>query len=510
MFASINGITRGPTIFGIAAFTIISALSSLQLRAQPVSTLAYPAQSDNAKTEPPVLELKPASEPIPAMKYRLWPDRMAMQPGNAMVRFQRAVLLLSQESRENPQVSTEFWEKWNGWIELPVSELPTEDVRKALEKYRLVLREMHNGRLLVESSYNLPVDQIKGLETVEILLPEFQEMRSLARLLQLEIRLAIAEERYDDAITSLQTGFRLGEATGQAIDYLIARLVGLAINGIMLGEVENLMLAEGSPNLYWAIACLPPSISEIQESIQFEASIMSRVFTSLENLPESNLSPQVWEERATQVLMDLQKVQSYGVTDDESLKAKSKLLAAFAVISLAGSSKATLIDSGMSADAVDAMSPAEAVVRATSYTMRVIQDNFVKYTYLPAVVEGDYLVKAENEISVSRGTNQSIGNLATVMAGLLLPAIRAAGDAGKRSEQAIARLTTIEAIRHHVALYGEVPAKLSELKSLPAWPDPISGRNSFGYEKTGPKSAKLSRAPRWNGDEETTFIVNFQ
>ena len=493
--------------FALFASIFFTTMSSTVNAWQITSTTKSP--ETEASEEIPVLHLTPAAEPTPALRYRFWPDRMKLRPGNAMVRFQRAGILRTENASANTQEAKQFWDQWNLWIEMPLAELPIEEVRDSLKNFQPVLRELHAGRLARDSYYDLPVEQIRGLETIELLLPEFQGMRSLARILQLEIRLAIIEGRIDDAIQALQTGFRLGEATGQANDYLVVRLIGFAISGIMLGEVENLMQAENCPNLYWALASLPSSTSEIVESLQFEASIMSRIFNSLEDLPGEGEEPEVWEQMALDILGDMQQLQSYGYDQQENTETKSRLLAAVAIVALSDYSRTRLLKSGWEEKSVAAISPAEAVVRATALSLQEIQDNFAKWTYLPAGIRGDYLGTAEKTLDTLGKNGQPLGDLSVIMARLVLPAMQTANAASLRTQQSIARLATIEAIRHHVSRTGAVPDKLQQLDALPAWPDPFTEK-AISYEKLGPKSAKLIGAPRWNGDTENMVILSFE
>src|SRR6056297_3474468 len=372
---------RWKVFLGAAAMVAMAGwLAIPPASAQPaVSSLqGSPAEASQAP-EIPVLRMRPAAEPVPALQYRLWPGRLELTPGNAFVRFQRAVLLMAQGGRDQSAATKDFWTKWDEFLELPPADLPAEDVRSALMFYRLALKEAHSARLLKDTEYGLPVEEFRGLEMIEILLPEFQEMRALARILQLEIRLAIAEQRFDDALKTLQVGFRLGESTGQAIDFLVARLVGLAISGLMLNEVEDLIQADDCPNLYWALASLPPSTSEVLESIQFEANIISRVFSSLDKLPPPGLPAEVWEERAISLFSDLQIVQAYDGAPNEARMVNARLLAGAAIVGLSDYSRRKLLEAGVDSGVVEAMSPAEAMVRATARSIRVIQDDFLKW-----------------------------------------------------------------------------------------------------------------------------------
>jgi len=277
---------------------------------------------------------------------------------------------------------------------------------------------------------------------------------------------------------------------------------------VMLGEVENLIQAGNSPNLYWALASLPPSTSEVLESIRFEASFMSRIFTAFHQLPPPGLPAEVWEERAIQLFLDLQYLQSLNDASQENRAVNARLLAGLAIVGLADYSRGTLRDAGMDPQTVEAMSPAEAMVRATARSIQVIQDDFVKWSYVPAEVRDDYWKEAESRLNTSRGKRQPVADLGRIMANLLLPAMQSADAAGTRTQQTIARLVTIEAIRDYVAKQGQVPQRLDQLKDLPAWPDPYTGE-PFGYERIDDRSAKLTRTERWSDDPEVTVILKF-
>jgi hypothetical protein len=129
------------------------------------------------------------------------------------------------------------------------------------------------------------------------MLPELQQMRELARLLQIDIRLALAEERHDDALRGIQAGIRLGEVAGSATPVIIGRLVGIAIHGVMLEQVRTAIATPNAPNYYWALATLPESLWDMRGAIEFELNAMPRLLTSVRTLPDEALEPSAWRER---------------------------------------------------------------------------------------------------------------------------------------------------------------------------------------------------------------------
>jgi hypothetical protein len=461
-------------------------------------------QDAASEADVPVLQLTPAKEPSPALKYRFWPSQFELEPGNAFVRFQRAVLLMVEAEQQQPQGEESLWLKYES-----VEAIPPEEIRSHLADFESALSEVRAGARLAEADYELGIDRLRGAEVVEFLLPEFQRMRGLARLLDLKVRLALAENRVEDAIETIRVGLRLGEATNQAADLLITRLVGLAINGIMLGDIEQVMERSDSPNLYWALATIPESAWEITPAVQFEASILDRVFPGLTQLPEDSADPAFWRRQVQEILSGLRGVQG-GEDESEGSLAQTKLLAGFAIVGLAESSRNQLIAAGFDPDKVKGMTPAEAVVRATRRAMREVQDDLSKWAYLPRSlmdVRGEKLERS-GDFQQRLADQQILADFATVLAGLLMPAVNAAERAGLRTQQQVYRLITIEAIRDHVARTGALPDSLDELEVLPAWPDPFTGEH-FGYRKLSDSRAEMTKTPSYSNDPNTTVILQF-
>ena len=111
--------------------------------------------------------------------------------------------------------------------------------------------------------------ELRGPETVEFLLPEFQSSRELARMLALRTRLAIAEHRYDDAIEFMRQQYRLGHDVAKE-PFLVCGLIGIAIDGIANGTIIELMANPDSPNMYWALTELPQPAIDLQSAVRFE------------------------------------------------------------------------------------------------------------------------------------------------------------------------------------------------------------------------------------------------
>lgn len=356
-----------------------------------------------------------------------------------------------------------------------------------------------------ESDYDLRVDELRGMGALQLRLPEVQNSRELARLLALEARLALAEGRFEDAIATLRTGVRLGDSVGAAGDLLIIKLVSIAITGMMLEQVEKASHLPGAPNLYWALATIPESTYEVRNAIEFESSFVSRVFPALTDLPRQSTDASDWRERLVSTIQGLSELNSSPTSPKKDVSPSVRLFSGLAILGLAEHSRHQLIADNDDAETVEGMSPAEAVVRATAMSVERIEHNAVKWVLLPDSLREKAMERSEDFIEQQFDSGFP-SDLASTMAGLLLPAAQAAESAEHRTARVIARLATVEAIRDYAATHEQLPESLEELTNLPAWPDPLS-RKPFGYTRSSPTEARLTSTPSHPGDEKADVIL---
>lgn len=118
----------------------------------------------------------------------------------------------------------------------------------------------------------------------------------------------------------------------------------------------------------------------------------------------------------------------------------------------------------------------------------------------------EYVQRSEAEMAALNTSEGQFNNLASTLAGMLLPAVTAAERAGRRTRQTIARLATVEAIRDHAARHGQLPQSLNELSQLPAWPDPFTQR-PFGYERNSETRAVLRSEPAYRDDPNAVIVL---
>ncbi len=115
-----------------------------------------------------------------------------------------------------------------------------------------------------------------------MLLPEVQQIRSLARALQVRFRAEIAQARFDDAIRTAKTMFAISRHLGEH-PTLIGDLVGMAIAAMAIGPLEEMLEQPGCPNLYWALTNLPSPLIPLDKGMDGERVMHQWVFRDLDD-----------------------------------------------------------------------------------------------------------------------------------------------------------------------------------------------------------------------------------
>lgn len=459
------------------------------------------AKKENASSAGKVLTVHAAAPPDPILRYRMWPAPEHRIRDNANTIVNRAVILTLQVP---PKSRSDLADRFSEWSEMPIDELPIDDVQKVLAQYHTALSELGRVENVMMIEYDIQLDQLSAPEMIATVLPEFQEMRHLARLLGLRARVAIAESRWDDAVRDCRIGFRLAEICGYSTDFLVGRLVGFAISGTIFGVIEEAVQQPDCPNLYWAIASLPEHrLFETRDSIEFESVPMSRVFDSIGTLPKEPIGAVAAREKIRRLIREASET-TFSMTSRPNTSS-AELAAGMYVVTLADPSRDLLAATKEWGERAYDLSAAEAVLRATQLKFTRLRDHWVAWSFLPPDAWG--ATRDEWQKHFLQPAPQA--DLLISLINSLVPAVDAARNAGRRTEQQRNWLATIEALRMHAAENGELPTSLDNLRPVPAWQDAIALK-PFGYQRSAPNRAALIRAPRFRGDTETTFTVELK
>ena len=430
------------------------------------------------------LSVTPAGEPVPALKHRLMLREIDLRQGNAAPYYYRTLLGVPAARKATTDRFGDEYHVWYSTADVSLDELPLEKVREAVGFWSGSV--MHNLRTAAqrrECNWEWNLEEVRGLELIQFLLEEIQECRSLSRALMLQVRLALAENRTADAIDVLRLNFQLSRDVARE-PLLICDLVGIAIASMGNLKVIELIAQPGSPNLYWALTELPRPLIDIRDTIRAEMSLGLRTFPFILDAETAEHSPQEWSRLLAQALIDSQSLMSnsMGVPDDQMTLVRAGVagMALFAY----PHAKQRLIDGGMDPAQVENMPVGKVIAIDSLHEYRRIADDLEKWHYIPYRT-----MRSRNPPDPLHDQGRHAATVLTsgygyTLAATLLPAIRAARSAEERLLWQMDGIRTVEAVRMHAAVTGQLPRSLSEIEIVPVPENPATGE-PFDYTLAG-------------------------
>lgn len=447
-----------------------AALTLLQSDEPLGSTMTLEQMQQRSKSASTVMmedihPVEPAGEPVPAMKYRLYPARWQLQSGSALMHYNRAVISLLQLPAD---LRSKFYsEEWR----LGIGDNPRpsqEELGKALQPLDFIFAELHQLALSEDFSWDHRLRHLSGIEIYTYNLNDVQEVRGLGYLLQVRVRHQLLQADFEGAISSIADGIRLAEFVGQG-ESLIQKLVGFAIQAMMQQSMLQAIETPGCPNLYWAMASIPRPLNEVGESISWELNNFSLVLPAL---AEAETADWTAEQAAARWQRTVDDLMALGF-EDSGVAARSAV-AAIAVTQV-DRAKQHLLDRGVSDERVSAMPGLQAVLAMTAWELRNFGDHLEKASLLPPMERRKLLVQEQQALQSFQTANRT-SSLTAIISGLLFFPVANAAEAEIRRGMELHRLLTLEAIRMHVDANGQLPANLKDVQDPPAFPDPYTGQ----------------------------------
>lgn len=486
------------------------ALIALATAWGPLAALAQPPPAP----QPTVITIRPAAEPVPALKYRLVPERSRLVRGNAAIFYHRAIHLLTlkrphlagkekgQPGGNSGPVGESAIVQWSSGS---ISEIPREEARKQLEPFQGVLKEIELGaqRLTCDWEYD------QRDEGFTLLIPEIQEMRSLARLVAVRTRLAVLDGNTDEAMRWIEIGLVMGRHVSQG-PIVIQALVGIAICNLMEHCLEELIDTPGTPSLYWAFADRPRPFIDMRTAMEGERYLLEKEIPELNELDRGPWSPDQARQFADALQLKLftfasgSPPPSTAGAGPTNLSSMSRRLGIAAMATkIYPEAKRALIARGRPEGQVEAMPVIQVAALYTLQNYQRLRDDSYKWMGLP------YWQSFDKVNAMSRpAAEDKFANPLLTLFQTLTPALNSARLAPVLLDRRLNALQCIEAIRLHVAGHGgKLPTSLGAITEAPAPADPVTGK-PFLYEVNG-DSAVLS-GPMAPGFNHHTYAIRYE
>jgi hypothetical protein len=448
----------------------------------PVGLVLTFALAVGARAQPPLIKVPvPAATPSPARDYELLPDAADVVPGNAAPMWLRAAIALRQPGAVWPDEEG----KWGSSIQTPLRDLPRAEVRKFVDGYAEALRLADQAARRDHCEWELPPLTLQAVSS-QPLEPEVQTVRLLASLLNLRVRLELAEGHPDKALHALQVGMALGRDIGKG-PTAVHGLVGVAITMIMLGRVEEIMQQPQAPNLYWAITELPRPLVDLRMTLRSELGILGRSYPELGPLERGRLTGPQAQAIVEAVLPTLARAEGQLLHPRHA----GKLDLAHLVETNRADARRYLTAHGRKADEVDALTDRQAVALYLLERYRADRTEVLRWSALPAWEGREHLLRLDKRLREEgeQGRGALLGDV-------LFPFAAKVQEAGSRLERQVAAVRCVEAIRLHAASHGgKLPAALADVTEVPLPLDPYTGKGFDSYYKVSGDTAVLDIPP---------------
>jgi hypothetical protein len=409
-----------------------------------------------------LITIWPATEPVPALRYRLLPEYIDMRPGNAAVFYGKV------KAQQN-----KFFNDQEIWVEItalqsgPLDQIPTSETAKRIATNESFYKYMRDAALCETCDWQVP---IRTEPAFDILLPELQETRIFARLLVVRIRWQIANGEYDQAIESLQTGFALARnnASGPS---LIHALVGNAIHNMMADQLLELVQQPKAPSLYWALTSLPDPSLDTRIGLEVEKANVLLGFPFLRDVGSPNHSVAFWN----QSLMSLWNVferNSWEATRPNSDPRIDNSDWTLTLAAMRGYTRAKnrLLQEGWAVEALDSLPVAQVILIADVKNYERARDQVLRLEYLP-YLEAEKWVAPTNLNAIGFEYDETIPFSSDT-----IPALQTFSSTRVRAARSLAVLRVVDALRLHTASNdGRLPGDLGQITIVPVPNDPVTG-----------------------------------
>lgn len=411
------------------------------------------------KDQPVMLDVQPAAAPVPALKYQLLPEVAEMNPGNAVPAYLKCFA-----EQQNFFFRKEATEERERLLTCPLTDIQPG----SLKNYGgFALKQADHAARLEYADWNI-IPQLRE-QGYMLLIPEVQQMRTLASALAVRGRGQIVDRDFDGAIGTLKTIFALARHMG-AHPTIITGLVGVAIAQVASNLLEELVQQPGAPNLYWAIAGLPAELVDMRKAMSADRMITEWGFGHF--LDKSR----PWT--ADDMPAAIQKLKEFAAVLELSAKDKGEaetwMQARVADADWLTATRKELTDAGYPADAVAKYPPQQVIIHHLLRKAKVQGDEMLKWVLVPYWQAEPGMAELE----------KAPADLEDKLARQMMSSIPKVRGAHARLEQRLDMLRIAEAVRLEAAKNGgKLPASLNEL-SVPVPLDPVSGK-AFEYRVDG-------------------------
>jgi tetratricopeptide (TPR) repeat protein len=420
------------------------------------------------------LQVSPAGEPRPAMKYRLLPNPADLKPGNAATQYYKAFVLDGPSPLSRPA-----FVKLQEFVGMRVREINQAELETLLRQLRErdFEESIRAATFREDCDWQLPLRE-KG---VVVTLPSLSVSRNLARYLFVKGKLEIAQGDYPAAFEAARDVFTLAYHMQENGQLVLQGITGISIVGAMHDEFFiDWIEAPNAPNLYWALADVPPFFN-MRTIAAHELRMAEYTLHGLEELDERVFSV----EEANDLAQRAVSVNYNRSLQDQDVEPRVKL--ATWALQAYGEGYRELSESGVSHEMLDQMPVSQVALLARWRRFQAARDDLYKWWLLMYGNDSELALKRYDAVSRRDETRRLVAPFDE-----FLPYFGHLYRAQLRQHRFLSVLRAIEALRLYAARHGDFPDALTDIREVPVPNDPVTNA-PFVY-RGGGKTATLTMA----------------
>lgn len=350
---------------------------------------------------------------------------------------------------------------------MPLSELPAQELR---DYGRSPLGQTDWGARLTTVDWEvLPQSQADAADPRH---PELEPLRTLGLALRVRFRGEVARKDWDGATRTAKTMFALARHLGE-YPAGAGNRTGLAVAGLALDTLDEMLQQPGCPNLYWALTDLPCPLVELRRGVQGDCAAAMGQLRALKD--DDVMTDEQLEELVGRLSGRLGLIREQAGQPLPDFRGALRRLAADR--GRVATTRARIMDAAAGQGVLEKL----AALRVMAYPdlQIVLLDERWRYE-IRRDEELKLLALAPWQIDTVRPERPQAGLFDD-----LLPKVVELRCEQARLEQRIALLRHVEALRLYAAAHeGRLPSRLEDVRvPLPA--DPFTGR-PFAYAAEGP------------------------
>jgi hypothetical protein len=198
------------------------------------------------------LTLHPPKSLKPEQKYQLLVKADEQSDADAGPLYEKAVQSLPGGLK---------MDEIDQWLKTPPDKLPKKQVQSVLEQLKPAFKLIEQAAKCKQCDWPYLDD-----DTLSQTLANY---RKLLFLFALQVRLQISQGSYDEAISTIQTGFAMARHFGED-PILVRGLVGIGMAAYMCRQIEEFVQRPDVPNLYQALRDLPHPFIDLTRQAEWE------------------------------------------------------------------------------------------------------------------------------------------------------------------------------------------------------------------------------------------------